>query len=286
MSPMETRDLDHDPFSSPLFEELPESILRAAAVDSSMKSEYGVRSLVSAGELHQEEAEIALGMSASRRGPFVAGRLAMRRAIHAVLHGPMRESSATTGSAMPLHDRIAGMLSKPVLRTERGAPALPPGLKGSISHKNALAVALVVPASTAERFNCLHIGVDLEERPLERRRAGASRVAGIERRIMTQTELEQLHSATDDAQVRSELVRIHFALKEAVYKAIDPLVNRYVRFTEVEIPLADHHTHAGSSDVTLMLPELLNTPLIVRAQWQVGREWIVASAFSLTRPAP
>ena len=72
---------------------------------------------------------------------------------------------------------------------------------------------------------------------------------------------------------------MHFEHKEAVYKAIDPFVERYVRFTEVELVV----TQPGDTQVTLLLPEMANGPTAVRATWQLDEEWIVATAYSVDR---
>jgi len=103
-----------------------------------------------------------------------------------------------------------------ILSDERGAPILPAGWVGSISHKRALAAALVAPAGLGQ------IGVDLEH-------AGAPR-QDIARRILTARE----QAALPD---RGPAVTLRFAIKEAIYKAIDPYVRRYVGFTEVELEI-------------------------------------------------
>ncbi|HMG57415.1 MAG TPA: 4'-phosphopantetheinyl transferase superfamily protein [Kofleriaceae bacterium] len=43
-----------------------------------------------------------------------------------------------------------------------------------------------------------------------------------------------MHAALDDA---GRGVTLRFSIKEAIYKAIDPYVRRYVGFTEVELEL-------------------------------------------------
>ncbi len=102
-------------------------------------------------------------------------------------------------------------------KSDRGAP-LPPRGHGSIAHKagpeRVVAVAISAPHL---------VGIDVE-RALPPRQA-------IERRIMTPHELAQL----GDDRRRVSLV---FAIKEAIYKAVDPVVRRYVGFTEVELDLA------------------------------------------------
>jgi enterobactin synthetase component D len=129
-----------------------------------------------------------------------------------------------------------------VLADGRGAPVMPAGWVGSISHKGVLAAALVAPAGNG----C--IGVDLE-------RADAARI-DIARRILTPRE----QAALPD---RGPAVTLRFAIKEAVYKAIDPFVQRYVGFTEVELDLDD----AGGCAVSVLDPARL--PVTIEARWRV-----------------
>ena len=53
-----------------------------------------------------------------------------------------------------------------------------------------------------------------------------------------------------------------FAIKEAIYKAIDPIVRRYVGFTEVELDVEDD----GSVRVTVL--DLARLPVDVEAWWR------------------
>jgi 4'-phosphopantetheinyl transferase EntD len=203
--------------------------------------------LVREGRLHADEAALADLLPAARRGTFVGGRLAMREALRQCLT-----------DAVPL---------PAIVRSARGAPLVPPGLVGSISHKHRMALAVVAPRTGAMR----HVGVDLERRPTAHDLARPS----IARRILTAVEHAALEAATTDALERRERTLVYFAIKEAVYKAIDPFVGRYVRFTEVELVIGRDH-----ADVTLLLPELSSQDVEVRAQWHCDGPWIVTSAFS------
>jgi len=111
-------------------------------------------------------------------------------------------------------------------RSDRGAPIVPRG-HGSIAHKagpdRVVAVAIAAPHL---------IGIDVE-RALPPRQP-------IESRILTPGELARLGADRRE-------VALVFAIKEAIYKAIDPVVRRYVGFTEVEVDLA-------SRTVTSALP--------------------------------
>jgi enterobactin synthetase component D len=164
-------------------------------------------------ELFPEELAIAAALGPIRKREMIAGRSAMRSAL--------------------------GM-NVSVLRDDRGAPQLPEGWVGSISHKGSRAAALV--ARAGEGF----VGIDIE-------RAESSRQA-IESRIMTPREQSALRDRRE--------VTLYFAIKEAVYKAIDPIVRRYVGFTEVEVELGND----GSCSVRVLDIEKL--PVVVEAAWQ------------------
>jgi enterobactin synthetase component D len=100
---------------------------------------------------------------------------------------------------------------------DRGAPVMPAGWLGSLSHKVGRAAALVAP----DDGSGARIGVDLEHAVAPRQ--------PIERRIL---------SPREPIADRRE-VTLYFAVKEAIYKAIDPFLRRYVGFTEVEVSLAE-----------------------------------------------
>ena len=192
-------------------------------------------------DLHEHERALAEQVGVAQRAAFIAGRRALRAAISTV---------------QPQHASTA------LLRSSRGAPLLPDGLTGSISHKRTRAIA--VAASTTEGV----IGVDLEERP----RAEDAHRPSLASRILTRHEQERIE--TTDPLAHREATLVHFAIKEAVYKAIDPRVHRYVRFTEVELDVnAD-----GTATVRLFLPELHEHDVSVHAIWRLEDRWIIAAA--------
>jgi 4'-phosphopantetheinyl transferase EntD len=121
-------------------------------------------------------------------------------------------------------------------RDDRGAPVVPRG-HGSIAHKagpeRVIAAAIAAPHL---------VGIDIE-------RALAPRQP-IETRILTPREQAALGSDR-------RYVALAFAIKEAIYKAVDPVVRRYVAFTEVELDLdAGRATSQLPLDVTFWWTEL------------------------------
>lgn len=146
--------------------------------------------------LHPLERELALSLAPRRRGEWIGGRLALR------------------GAASEL-----GIDLEPVLRGPRGEPLLPAGWSGSISHKRRLAVALIAPAAAGT------LGLDLEELLPER--------MAIRQKILRPEEEEEILSLPEA--LRWDAVLARFALKEAVYKALHPHVNRFVGFLEAAV---------------------------------------------------
>jgi len=148
--------------------------------------------------LHPEEAAFARGLSPVRRAGWVGGRVALRAALAA----------------------LGVEAVAPIRATVRGAPVLPPGVVGSVSHKSDLAVALAaratVPAAT--------LGIDVE--------VVRSFKHDIARHVLTADERAALppEGPARDA----EVLRL-FSAKEAIYKALDPWVQRFVSFQEATV---------------------------------------------------
>jgi len=162
-------------------------------------------------ELAPEDAVRARELKAARRQSFVAGRIALGRALAHV-----------------------GAPRSPILADDRGAPILPEGFVGSISHKGSVAVALAA-ARAGE-----HLGVDVEVvKPLRE---------GLAEHILTARELPEIDPA---------LTIAAFSIKEAIYKAIDPIVRRYVGFHEVELELERLTEDFVGVAVRPLLPESL-----------------------------
>jgi len=176
------------------------------------------------------EQALAAQLSVVRRRELITGR----RALHATLA-----------------ELAPDLADAAILADDRGAPILPPGWVGSISHKGKRAAALVAPAGTAR------IGIDLE-------RAAPSR-QDIARWILTAREQQGIVDRGID---RGLAATLRFSIKEAIYKAVDPFVRRYVAFTEVELDVIDD----GIAHVTSELPFTIETT------WrEVGGFWLATA---------
>jgi 4'-phosphopantetheinyl transferase EntD len=174
--------------------------------------------------LGDEERAFAHSLPGARKRTWVGGRAALRRALEiAGIEGP--------GS---------------ILTNERGAPTLPRGISGSISHKETLAVALVATSAG-------HVGVDVELDRIGR--------VDIASHVLADDELAEV--AGLDGESRSREVLLRFSTKEAIYKALDPFVRRYVAFREVSVsPRSD-----GTAEVRQHLPPG-EGPFEVEATWR------------------
>jgi len=187
----------------------------------------GVRIPASAEKAHlaglaDEELAFLETLSPARRPTWLAGRIALHSAL-----------------------RDLGLDHGPILVTRQGAPELPQTAVGSISHKRTLAVALAAP-----KVDGLSLGVDIEPipgQPPSPNESGWDNRPDISSRVMTPAELATLAAVPEG--LRRRQVVLHFSIKEALYKAINPLLGRYVSFQEATVlPHRD-----GSVAVTLAL---------------------------------
>jgi enterobactin synthetase component D len=177
-----------------------------------------------AGLLLPDERAFAAGFGPARRRTWIGGRAAMRLAL----------------------ERIAAP-APAVFGDDRDAPLLPAGIAGSITHKQRVAAALV---SRQERAR---VGVDIElDEPLR---------FDVSRRVLAQDEIAEVTALPEPERTRE--VRLRFSAKEALYKALDPFVRRYVAFDEVSIrPQPD-----GTAEVRTRL-SAAEGPFSVEVRWQ------------------
>ena len=154
----------------------------------------------------------------------LAAALPDEERAHAATLAPVRRVT-WVGGRVALHAALEelGAAAAPIASTPRGAPILPAGFAGSIAHKRALAVALAAPAAPD-----VTIGVDVEQDWTLRAPA-----VDITERVLTPAERARVETLAEPA--RATAVLRAFAAKEAIYKALDPWLGRYVGFREVEL---------------------------------------------------
>ena len=136
---------------------------------------------------------------------------------------PRRDGAPGSGDAPPCARLLARLgLTPASCRPTTGGARLAAGVAGSITHKEGLAAALVALESRAR------VGVDLE--------LDVVRTLDIASRVLTTGELAGI--APLDAIERAREVLLRFSAKEAVYKALDPFVRRYVGFRRSRVSAA------------------------------------------------
>lgn len=182
--------------------------------------------------------------------PVLARLLEPERRHAQSLHGYRQVQFAGGRLAVGLALAELGSRRVPVLSDEHGAPLFPPGVRGSISHKNDLAVAL---AARGE----LMLGIDLEDTERER--------PGVAARVLTPAELEANLALPPERRWVDAVLR--FSVKEAVYKAIHPALRRYIGFGEVEVwPGSD-----GTDRVAPLSPDVAGYSFEARHAWLGSR---------------
>jgi enterobactin synthetase component D len=179
--------------------------------------------------LPKREAAFAKTLRGYRQVQFMGGRIAVRRACEQM-----------------------GLNPQDILADDRGAPQMPAGTVGSISHKRTIAVGMVARAVDGT------LGVDIEEYAPAR--------LSIASAVLTEPEIAAISHLDDERRWIATLLR--FSIKESIYKALDPYVRRYVGFHEARVT-PDLHGHA---DVELSLVNGEGPFLVdARYEWLHGR---------------
>ncbi len=178
------------------------------------------------GALPDDERALCARWAPKRQATFAAGRQALRLAL----------------VAAGVVEAIANVPA--IGRDDRGAPVLPPGLAHlrravSITHKDSVAGALVVPAVRND-VDSVAVGCDLEL-DVDAMAGGRDRHAmeRLARQVLLPPELQALVDQVLDDDRYRRAVYERFSLKEALYKGLDPFVRRYVAFHEVSVTVDD-----------------------------------------------
>lgn len=135
--------------------------------------------------------------------------------------GDVRRREYSSGRRVARHALELLGIRDVAVTTHGRVPVWPSGSVGSITHSRSLALAMVARAG-----NVAGMGVDLE---LERR--VTDELAG---RVLLRRERER--------SVEKDWRTMLFAAKEAVYKAVNPLVGEYLEFGDVEVKAEEDGT--------------------------------------------
>uniref|UniRef100_A0A7S3BM89 4'-phosphopantetheinyl transferase domain-containing protein n=1 Tax=Haptolina ericina TaxID=156174 RepID=A0A7S3BM89_9EUKA len=214
-------------------------------------------------ELHPDEVEHMRDMQPQRRTLFAGGRVAMRRALL------QHSLDGVTTRALESEPEW------PVLPGLHGAPALPSGWLGSISHTRGLAAALVDVSGSpllAGDQTVAGIGIDVEH--------ASRRVSPLlPRRTLS---LDERASLGDNGLDKDADTLLRFSIKEALYKAIHPMLPGTIPWHSVTVwPNAD-----GSCTVDVTgLEATTGMELRADASWLLKKGFFVTTA-SAECPTP
>ncbi|MBY3252516.1 4'-phosphopantetheinyl transferase family protein [Rhizobium laguerreae] len=189
-------------------------------------------------ELLPDEAILAAGFAPARLAEFATGRASLRFVI----------------------ERLTGRVT-PVEIGQRREPILPNGVVGSITHSAGVVAAAVAPAAVFAG-----IGLDMEV---------ASRVS-----------VELLPSLISAREARAKpaglecsvWLAMHFAGKEAVFKAIHPIIRRYIDFHDIELSFSGNNFVATPRPGEESLRRLrINGQVHLVSSWILAAAWLDAS---------
>jgi 4'-phosphopantetheinyl transferase EntD len=176
-------------------------------------------------DIYLQELQFGMCQPAGVRFEYLAGRVAMRRAL----------------------GKLSSQIG-PIFRNRHGAPSLPHFVRGSISHKNEFAVALVKPNFFGT------VGVDIEVAKPPRSKQLAMKIMSERERYLA----GNLKGISKEVETL-----LHFSMKEALYKALHPYVHRHIGWDEAEVfPFDD-----GNVAVNLMLKDFDNNEIAVSGKW-------------------
>jgi 4'-phosphopantetheinyl transferase EntD len=210
-------------------------------------------------ELHPRELDLLSDMQPARKLMYAGGRLAIRRALRLA-------GAATAADA-------------PILSTPSGAPAVFAGAMGSISHTTGLAAAYV--QSTADHggdgvgggsgnggewWSRRTVGIDVES-------AARGVALKIATRVLAPEERATLGVCASMPEHADLLLRV--SIKEALYKALHPLVRRPIRWHSVTVqPMPD-----GTCTVDVgKLEKQVGMRMAAEASWRLHEGYVVSTA--------
>lgn len=140
------------------------------------------------------------------------------------------------------------------------APLWPPGWRGSISHTNQWAIAVISPASTL-----LRPGVDIEAPATDALRDTVELfVTPQERAVLAANGIEEARA-----------LLIAFSVKESLYKSLYPLVQRFFGFEAAEIVRIEPQRQRVTLRLTETLTPQLPAGLTLFGYYQIRREGVV-----------
>lgn len=135
-----------------------------------------------------------------RQAEFIAGRYCAQHALNQIIASPV----------------------VPARHPDTGQPDWPQGLCGSISHSHGWAAAVV-----SRQQDWLALGLDIE------RCIASTRAERLHKAVLRQSELELFDSINN--WTFAEFITCVFSAKESLFKALNPLTQRYFGFLDAEV---------------------------------------------------
>ena len=183
--------------------------------------------------LSEEEEKLIATAVSKRQREFRAGRNAARQAL------------ALRGQPQP----------NAILKSASGAPQWPTGIVGSITHtQDYCAVAL------ADRAQHISIGIDVEQ--------NVELQDDILTMVCTPAEREWVYKQRQENAV--PWAKLCFSCKEAVYKAFNPLYDRFLEFHDVDLTFE-------VASKTFVAAVKGKAPVLLYGRFQVDSDYVYSS---------
>jgi enterobactin synthetase component D len=181
-----------------------------------------------------------------RRAEFLAGRFCARRALEAIMHMPPQI---------------------PIGRDRN--PVWPDSVKGSISHSNTNAVAVVTDSSAI-----CGIGIDIENRISD------TTISNLRAQIVLPDELKLfINSKLSD----TVIFTIIFSVKESFFKAAYPIVKKYFDFDAISVLRIDIRKRDILFRINYNLHTSLQRGMLFRGELHMMADGSLATLVTLPR---
>jgi enterobactin synthetase component D len=165
-------------------------------------------------------------------------------------------------AARALQQLSPGHPAGPLERDDAGAPCWPDGVTGSITHTNGFASAAV-----AWTRDAASLGIDVE------RTMPAPQAQKVARVIASAGEVAIAERATSDA---ATAVTVVFCAKEAVFKALHPLVRRRFGYADVRVIGMDPASLTFDVQLVTTQSPSFTSGTALRGRYATVGEWVHA----------
>lgn len=137
-----------------------------------------------------------------------------------------------------------------------GAPTVPEGIAGSISHKGPMTLALAAETRGG-------VGIDVE--------CIGEGDTILERKVLTASERRRFDDLAPFA--AAQFVVAHFALKESIYKALSPAEQATIEFDDIELELpalVERRWLAATARLATGPSTAVRSALFVDGDWMIA----------------